>query len=553
MVAAANRIGERVNRVDAYGEKLAPPLRMENGWLRVDAKIARVGLQEYEDPEEPSGYHYELRPAEEVFDPESMASFDGVPYTDTHPPELLNKQNTGQYAKGHGDKVRKLDDTWIGTPILIWDAGAINSVDAGRVQISNGYNCILREPTADEMAVWGPKVPAGGRLKFTQIKIRGNHIAGVDEARAGPEARMRLDKNTLRMRALHAQVDFVPPTERRMAPQIRIGTLTINMDEANAATIQSAIEAALESAGKRSDEKTTAALARADKAEKLLKIVRDNGGRIVAKFNRVRDAFDAKKAVMAQCEECNGTGKVDGAEEGKQVSCDFCDGEGSYRMHSPIGGKAGAAEDGDEDPDGDIDEELGDKEMDADELEVEQSTEEEAGKANPKGDRARLLKRKNDRKARRDAYAEQQKALQASRQRITDRAVLRRCALQDRARKVLGDEFTFAGKTDAAIKRACVEKLNDGVKLDGKSESQIGERYDAAMERFEANGDGQSSAAVVATAPHHVVVDATGGGQGGGQQPRGRAAFLARTDAIAAGVSKGKPTEDLRKIGTKGQ
>ena len=58
----------RIYRADASA--LSPPERMENGWLRVDGKIARIGIQEYDDAA--GKLHRELRIPEEVFDEASL-------------------------------------------------------------------------------------------------------------------------------------------------------------------------------------------------------------------------------------------------------------------------------------------------------------------------------------------------------------------------------------------------------------------------------------------------------------------------------------------------
>jgi hypothetical protein len=50
------------------------------------------------------------RPPNEVFNPESLASLQGVPVTNEHPPELLTAENAVQFQKGFtGDNVEKID------------------------------------------------------------------------------------------------------------------------------------------------------------------------------------------------------------------------------------------------------------------------------------------------------------------------------------------------------------------------------------------------------------------------------------------------------------
>lgn len=54
-----------------------------------------------------------------------------------------------------------------------------------------------------------------------------------------------------------------------------------------------------------------------------------------------------------------------------------------------------------------------------------------------------------------------------------DAAITDRVALQERARKVLGAEFKFDGKTPREIKEAVIAKADPEIKLDGKSEEYV--------------------------------------------------------------------------------
>jgi hypothetical protein len=120
-------VADAVRRFRRFDGELAPPVRMPNGWLKVEGKIARVGLQEYENDD--GTMHMELRLPEEVFSPESMKSFQMVPVTNTHPPAMLDSLNTASYAKGYtGENVRALDETWVGAPIMVTDSPTIQQV-----------------------------------------------------------------------------------------------------------------------------------------------------------------------------------------------------------------------------------------------------------------------------------------------------------------------------------------------------------------------------------------------------------------------------------------
>ena len=55
-------------------------------------------------------------------------------------------------------------------------------VDAGKVELSGGYAC--------DLAIEDGTTPAGEAYQAVQRNIRGNHVALVDHARAGPDARI---------------------------------------------------------------------------------------------------------------------------------------------------------------------------------------------------------------------------------------------------------------------------------------------------------------------------------------------------------------------------
>ena len=152
--------------------------------MRVDGVFTRAGIFVYRNPD--GSERRELRPPEEVFRKDSLASFELVPVTDDHPPEMITPKNKHAYERGHTQEgVRKEDRDLVVGPILVTDRGTINKVETGKVALSCGYEVDLDE-TAGEHPIYG-------RYDAVQRNIRGNHLAFVDVARAGPEARVRMD------------------------------------------------------------------------------------------------------------------------------------------------------------------------------------------------------------------------------------------------------------------------------------------------------------------------------------------------------------------------
>ena len=100
-----------------YGSQISPHLvdTPEGFLICKDVPIARTGEQEYlarelmldGDPERP--VTVQRRP-EDVFAPAALASFEGKPVTDGHPPESVGAENYAAYAKGHVQNVRRQGD-----------------------------------------------------------------------------------------------------------------------------------------------------------------------------------------------------------------------------------------------------------------------------------------------------------------------------------------------------------------------------------------------------------------------------------------------------------
>lgn len=165
-----------------YGSQISPnQLETSEGYLICrSVPIARIGTQGYAAREisryvgtldgDPDRLVPVQRRAEDVFAPAAIASFEGKPVTDDHPPEYVLAENFGSYARGHLQNVRRAGDNLVGD-IYITDAKLVNDVKQRiKREISCGYYCDL--------------VPdgVGG---YYQTNIRGNHVAVVLRGRAG--------------------------------------------------------------------------------------------------------------------------------------------------------------------------------------------------------------------------------------------------------------------------------------------------------------------------------------------------------------------------------
>ena len=169
--------------------ELAKPTMTRNGFMRADAFFTRTGVFEYQNAD--GSVRRELRVPEEVFNPDSVSTFEMVPVTMGHPPRPVDTSNARRYGIGHtGQDIRRDGDKMRGT-ILIDDKEAISEMKAGRREISNGYFCQLEMSPGVTQGIEG--VEDGLSYDCIQREIEGNHVAIVDRGRAGPDVAVRID------------------------------------------------------------------------------------------------------------------------------------------------------------------------------------------------------------------------------------------------------------------------------------------------------------------------------------------------------------------------
>lgn len=157
----------------------------DDGYLVVDARVARTGVQDYlgsevgrADLAQVSVYRSE----DEVFSDEAMASFAHRPVTDDHPTERVTADNWKQFAIGQtADEIAR-DKKFLRVPLMVADAAVIDKIQYGKRELSAGYSCELKfEPGVTE---------DGQKYDAIQTNIRANHVAIVDRGRAGKECRI---------------------------------------------------------------------------------------------------------------------------------------------------------------------------------------------------------------------------------------------------------------------------------------------------------------------------------------------------------------------------
>lgn len=150
------------------------------GYLRDRPILTTTGIFEYLNSD--GSVRRELRLPDEVFAPESLASYQGKPIIITHDAGLVTTNNVHEEQIGtiltegyrNGNDVR--------AEIVIHDTDAMK--DCGLKELSLGYNLDLDETPGE----WN-----GQHYDAIQRNIRINHLALVREARAGETARLNID------------------------------------------------------------------------------------------------------------------------------------------------------------------------------------------------------------------------------------------------------------------------------------------------------------------------------------------------------------------------
>ncbi|WP_313471438.1 DUF2213 domain-containing protein, partial [Atlantibacter hermannii] len=175
--------------------------RTPQGYVITTATITRAGPIEY--------YGHELgltgsdankkitviRTLDELSKPETLASFNGLPFTITHPDDgEVTAADHKDKASGHIANTR-IEGGEVVCDVYLTDAVAIETLEeTGIREVSVGY-----EPAE--------LVERGG--KFYHINIRGNHVAGVAEGRYGPQCKLNDKKGKPMFKTLTDALKFL--------------------------------------------------------------------------------------------------------------------------------------------------------------------------------------------------------------------------------------------------------------------------------------------------------------------------------------------------------
>jgi hypothetical protein len=178
-------IVHRYDTIDCPTWMTAPFVKTPEGFLKGQACITSIGVFPYLQSD--GSIVQELRLPEEVFSDESLESYKLKPVTNDHPGEKVTAENIKKYQVGNlGENPYNRDGVFLSIDMIIQDAATIADIMAGKRALSVGYDA--------EIDV-SPGIIGGVKYDCIQRKIRTNHVAVVDRARQGDQARIRLDSN----------------------------------------------------------------------------------------------------------------------------------------------------------------------------------------------------------------------------------------------------------------------------------------------------------------------------------------------------------------------
>jgi hypothetical protein len=304
------RVMQGVNRADKVGGPdwmIRPFERTAEGYLSGRAVVTNIGVFPYMDGD--GNVRWELRPPEEVLSTDSINSLRMKPITDDHPEALVMPSNIEGLQKGHTGSNPSVPATYTdGEPLNPEHAGfdyeegrtynavgkkpigdayhvaidmiltgteLIDKVLNGKQGLSAGYICDLEESSG----VW-----MGVPYQAIQRNIRYNHVAVVDQGRAGDAARIQLKLDS--------------------ADAIGVDTEKIKVQEDNMPTLKKITLDGVEyEAEPKVLENLHTEKARADKAEEDLRIKTDKYSQLEAERDTLKEKADKLQTELDEANE----------------------------------------------------------------------------------------------------------------------------------------------------------------------------------------------------------------------------------------------------------
>lgn len=262
------------------------------GFLCVKGIAARTGVYQYLsselDLDGPERIVNVYRSPEEVFKPESMATYLDKDVTNDHPDDLVDSKTFKDVSVGHVRGVERDGDNLI-VDMIIKDQSAIDDIQSGKAELSPGY--LAEYVEAPGIA------PDGTAYEYEQRDIQINHNAVVEAARAGKVARI-FDHKPKGITHMATRKVFLDSKKSR----------SIILDEEAATVVEDAVSALQKFADEESERADKAEATKDEAEEKLEEAKKETsdaaiGARVkttldtIALATKLVKSFDAKGLV----------------------------------------------------------------------------------------------------------------------------------------------------------------------------------------------------------------------------------------------------------------
>lgn len=266
--------------------KISGVTKTPQGGRRIPAALTRVGVFSYRRAD--GSIVRELRPPEEVFHEDSLATLRGCTVTEGHPKQMVDPSNFQELSLGHvGDNVRGDDaKSHVLADVIVNAGDAVARIDDqsredSLKEISCGY-------TLDVDAT--PGTFNGARYDQIQRNIRYNHTGlGVEGwARQGSSVALRLDSGDAVLVAAEPETKK-PKKEEKIMATIRVDGVEC---EPNSATHMSLLDKQITTQTQRAvsaELLTKAETSRADGAEGKLEAVTKERDKLKGKLEVAED------------------------------------------------------------------------------------------------------------------------------------------------------------------------------------------------------------------------------------------------------------------------
>jgi len=254
----------RVKRFD-FTTTIEGTFKTDEGFMWVTAPVSRTGVFLYMNSD--GSLRRELRHPDDVFKRDSLDTLKLKPVTDDHPSELVTPENDSRLSVGSVGESVYADGPRMMATFIVRDKAMIQSIEDGKRELSLGYSVVLEEESGEF---------EGEAYDFRQTEVRYNHLAIVDEARAGAVASIKLDSGDAFLCTDGAAPSNSPNQPTGGDPMSRLVKVNLDGIEYEA---EPEVAKALAAATKRADEAETKAKDAEEEAKKADEEMQKEKGR----------------------------------------------------------------------------------------------------------------------------------------------------------------------------------------------------------------------------------------------------------------------------------